>query len=591
MLPDVAGIDRPFDYLVPGNLEDRVTLGTRVRVGLHGRRVGGWVVADRVTPPSGVELRPIAGVTGLGPSHDVLELARWAAWRWAGRTGAFLATASPLRAVRALPSPGRTTAPAGVATARDLDEGVIAEALAQSRSVVRVPPAADPFPLVEAAVTNRAEGAGALVVVPSQDWAARTTDRLRRRGHSVALVPDGWPDAAAGGRVVVGTRSAAWAPVPRLSAAVVLDAHDEAHTEERAPTWNAWVVAAERAERRSAPCVLVSPCPPLEALAWGRLVTVSRRAERQGWAPLEVIDRRKEDPRSGLFSERLVAVARGAATTPADRVVCVLNRTGRGRLLACAACGELARCERCEGPLAQTDSSSRPPGPASDAGTLRCRRCGEERPNVCAACGSQRWRVLRPGVARVREELEALAGLPVDEVTAQTAGDPSLAPLIVGTEAVLHRIREAGTVVFLDFDQELLAPRYRAGEQALALLARASRLAGGRTGRGRILVQTRQPGNEVIDAALHADPGRLAAVEAERRSALGLPPAAALALVSGESAETYVGGLDAGAIDVLGPDGGRWLIRAPDHRALCDALAAVPRPAGRLRIEVDPLRA
>jgi primosomal protein N' (replication factor Y) len=162
--------------------------------------------------------------------------------------------------------------------------------------------------------------------------------------------------------------------------------------------------------------------------------------------------------------------------------------------------------------------------------------------------------------------------------------------VLVGTEAVLHRLRGAGTVVFLDFDQELLAPRYRAGEQALALLARASRLVGGR-GRGRIVVQTRSPGSEVIDAALHADPGRLATVDAERRSALGLPPATALALVSGPSAGAYIEGLDPQGVDVLGPDDGRWLVRAPNHRVLCDALAAVPRPPGRLRVEVDPLRA
>jgi primosomal protein N' (replication factor Y) len=379
----------------------------------------------------------------------------------------------------------------------------------------------------------------------------------------------------------VGTRSAAWAPVPDLSAVVVLDAHDEAHDEERAPTWNAWVVAAERAERHSAPCLLVSPCPTLEALAWGRLVTVSRRSEREGWARLEVVDRRKEDPRSGLFSERLVTVARAAGPAPADRVVCVLNRTGRGRLLACGACGELARCERCEGPLAQTDAP----------GSLRCRRCGQERPDVCAACGSQRWRVLRAGVAKVREELEALAGLPVGEVSSQTVDIDLDASVLVGTEAVLHRLRGVGTVVFLDFDQELLAPRYRASEQALALLVRASRLVGGRTGGGRILVQTRLPGNEVIDAALHADPGRLAAADSERRWALGLPPATALALVSGPSAGAYIDGLDGQDVEVLGPEGGGWLVRAPDHGVLCDALAAVARPPGRLRIEVDPLRA
>jgi primosomal protein N' (replication factor Y) len=581
VLPDVAGIDRPFDYAVPPQFDDRISVGARVRIVLHGRRVGGWVVADRVRPPEGVVLRPIAGVTGLGPAADVVELAGWAAWRWAGRTGAFLATASPSRALRELPEPARSDAPRHTAVpAGELEEGVVAEAMAHRRSVVRLPPAADPFPLVETAVADRAGDEGALVVVPSQDWAARTADRLGRRGHPVALLPANWAEAAAGGRVAVGTRSAAWARVPKLSRVVVLDAHDEAHGEERAPTWNAWVVAAERAARCAASCLLVSPCPTLEELAWGRLVTGSRRAERQGWATLEVVDRRKEDPRSGLFSERLVMIARAAGASAAERVVCVLNRTGRARLLACSACGELARCERCQGPLAEADVGD----------LLRCRRCGQERPNVCAACGSRRWRALRPGVAKVRDELEALAGMPVGEVSSRTADANLDAAVLVGTEAVLHRLRGAGTVVFLDFDQELLAPRYQASEQALALLARASRLVGGR-GRGRIIVQTRLPGNEVIDAALHADPGRLAAVDAERRSALGLPPATALALLSGPSAERYAAALDTRAVDVLGPDDGRWLVRAPDHRVLCDALAAAPRPTGRLRVEVDPRRA
>ena len=79
----------------------------------------------------------------------------------------------------------------------------------------------------------------------------------------------------------------------------------------------------------------------------------------------------------------------------------------------------------------------------------------------------------------MREELESLAGRPVGEVTAETTTLPD-APILVGTEAVLHRVGAVDGVAFLDFDQELLAPRYRAGEEALVLLARASRLVGGR---------------------------------------------------------------------------------------------------------------
>jgi primosomal protein N' (replication factor Y) len=357
-----------------------------------------------------------------------------------------------------------------------------------------------------------------------------------------------------------------------------VDEGDEAYQEERAPTWNGRDVAVERARRAGVPCVLTSPCPSLEALRYGPLAVPSRSEERTGWPVLEVVDRRKEPPGAGLFSSRLVALAREAEADA--RVVCVLNRKGRARLLACATCRELARCEACGAAV------------EGSLNGLRCRRCGTERPTVCLACGATRLATLRVGVSRAREELELLANRPVAEVTADTAAGPLPpgAPVLVGTEAVLHRVTGAASVAFLDFDQELLAPRYRAAEAALGLLARAARLIGGRQGRGRILVQTRVPGHEVIDAALHADPSRLAVVEAARRAALRFPPEAAVAAVSGQAAAAFVEAIG-DRLDVLGPANDRWLLRAPDHEALCDTLAATPRPSGRLRIEVDPLRA
>jgi len=292
-----------------------------------------------------------------------------------------------------------------------------------------------------------------------------------------------------------------------------------------------------------------------------------------------VVDRREEAPGAGLYSPRLVAAVREAAGS--GRVVCVLNRRGRARLLVCVACGETARCERCQAAVEQVEEG------------LWCRRCSTTRPPMCTTCGGLRLRALRPGVSRAREELELLVGRPVAEVTAATdAGPLPDAPVLVGTEAVLHRVVSARLVTFLDFDQELLAPRFRAAEQALVLLARAGRVVGGRATGGRVLVQTRLAGHEVLDAAVHADPSRVAVVESARRAALRLPPEVALALVSGEAAEAFVDALPlAGTLDVLGPTDGRWLLRAVDHTALCDALAATPRPPGRLRVEVDPLRA
>jgi len=573
VLPDVAALAaRAFDYLVPASLAAEVRVGSIVRVPLHGRRVRGWVVALPEEAETGRRLLPIAKVSSVGPPADVLALAEWAAWRWAGPVTRFLRTASPPGAVRELPpaaGPGRGPPPR--------------RAAGHAVEVVRAPPAADPFPVVEEA----ARGGDALVLAPSLGEAAMVAARLRRAGVPVAVAPREWARAAAGGCTVVGARAAAWAPVPGLAAVVVIDEHDEVYQEERAPTWNARDVAVERARRAGAPCWLTSPCPSLAALALaggGSVRAPSRSDERAGWPVLEVVDRRDEAPGLGLYSERLVALLRAA--TPEERVVCVLNRKGRAVLMACAACGELARCERCDGPLES----------GGELG-MRCRRCGLAQPPVCRWCGVGRFKALRIGVARVRDELELLAGQAVAEVTGDTppagpGGGFPAAAVLVGTSAVLHRAARAAVVAFLDFDQELLAPRFRAGEEALALLARAGRVAGGRE--GRVLVQTRAPGHEVLDAARHADPSRFTVVEGARRAALRMPPEVALARVSGPGAAGVVAQLDGGQLDgveTLGPAGDRWLVRAGDHRSLCDALAAVKRPGERVRVEVDPLRA
>ncbi|MFP5255980.1 MAG: hypothetical protein ACLGI8_09050 [Acidimicrobiia bacterium] len=567
VLPDVPAIDKTFDYLVPDAIRDQVRVGDVVRVLLHGRRVGGWIVEIDVEPPPGVDLRPLAKRSGLGPTPDLIELATWAAWRWAGRPASLLRTASPPRVVASLPPVpvGAELPPPGPLTAAALDHG---------RSVLRLPPTAD---LGNVALAAAARGP-ALLVCPTQPVVERVASRLREVGAPVAVHPDGWARGAAGA-TVVGTRTAAWMPVGGLASVVVLDEHDEAHQQEQAPTWHARDVAIERARRAGVPCVLTSPCPTLEALAWGELFVPDRGRERGGWPVVEVVDRRPDEPGRGLISDPLVRVLRGGG-----RVLCVLNRTGRSRLLACRSCAELARCAVCDAAVDQPEDE------------LRCRRCGATRPVVCLHCGGGTFKNLRAGVSRVREELEALVREPVGEMTAATDADPATR-VVVGTEAVLQRIPAADAVAFLDLDQELLAPRYRAAEQALALVARAARVAGASgpvaSGRaaGRILLQTRLPDHEVVRAALHADPVLVTEAERARREVLALPPFSALAEVSGAGAPAYALELAARAeVQMADVGDSRWLVRAPDHAHLCDALAAAPRPPGRLRVAVDPLR-
>jgi len=577
VLPDQTGIAKTFDYLVPEAWADGILIrvGSRVRIALGPRRVGAWVTEVDVEPPPGVALKPIAKLSGHGPPEDLIDLARWAQWRWAAKTPVpFLRTASPERNVDRLPV--RPARPQPVAVAADpVVAPLLQDALAGGPTVLRLPPTTD----LAAVVQGAAALGDALVICPSHRMARHLAVRLRRAGVEIALHPDEWARAAAGGCTVIGTRAAAWAPVPDLAAVVVLDEHDEVHQEERSPTWHARDVAVERARRSGVPCVLTSPMPTLETLRSARLVRPDRATERAGWPAVIVADRTEEPPgRNALFSPQLVDVIRSGA-----RVLCVLNQKGRAALLGCSGCGEVVRCDACQAAVHR-------PGDE-----LVCRRCGTTRPVICASCGSVDLKAIRMGVSRVVEDLATLSGERVVEVTAETpAAEVDSARLYVGTEAVLHQVGRADVVAFLDFDQELFAPRYRAAEQALGLIARAARIVGGRGAGGRVLLQTRSPDHEVCRAALLGDPARVAAAEDERRALLGFPPHVALAEVGDQGGAAFVAALAEAApegVQVQGPVDGSWRVRAPDHATLCDALAAVARPPGRLRLSVDPLRA
>ena len=593
----MSGIDRAFAYEVPSGFAETLEIGCIVRVVLNGRRVRGWVVGEGSGLPAELELRPVRELVSLGPPPSVVELAGWAAWRYSGRLRPLLMAASPPRIVRALPAPALL--PAGPAAASYAPRAStrpdyeIAEATAQALSslsaVLRLPPAAARLSVIEAVIEAKAGEPGDLLVLAASRGDAQTlASRLERSGHRVALQPDAWAEAAAGGCIVVGTRSAVLAPLRALSAVVVLDAHADSYQEERVPTWEAGVLAEQRARRAAVPCLLVSACPTLEMLAGRPLVTLSRAAERSGWAPVELIDAREEDPRALGYPTRLASVLRDAAEAdPTRPVVAVLNRRGRARLLACGRCRGLLRCEVCGAALVQLER----PG-VGERALLSCPRCSSFAPACCPTCGPTRPRIVKPGVSRARDDLAALTGLEVAEIGGAPGGPDTNgeAPVLIGTEAVLHRVPSASAVVFLDFDHELLAPRFRSGEQALSLLALASRLVGGRRRDGRVVVRTRLMDHEVLVSAVAADPGRLVAVEKARRRLLRLPPETALALVSGAGAAEFVErlrdkktGLEIGG---LAPD--RFLVRGSSPDELAQGLAAAGHPLAKTRVEVAP---
>ena len=558
-----------------------------MRVPLHGRRVRGWVLEADVTPETEASrLLPVRALVSAGPPPEVVDLCLWAAWRWAGPRASLLRIATPSNIVAPGPSP-EPDAAVYPAVASPVPIG------AEARRCIRWPPAAPRSDLVRALLSS--EGS-TIVVAPdaaehdalAASFEADGRSVLRwERDRPAAERTAAWEDARRGACVVLGGRAAVFAPVPDLAAGIVLDDADEALKEERAPSWHARDVLVERATRTGARFDVVTPAPTPEALLIVAGVPAIAGDERSGWSRVQVVDPRDDPPGTGLLSRPLAAALHHVLDAGA-RAICVLNRRGRARLLACRSCDELARCARCDAAVVET------------SGEFVCPRCGLARGIECLHDGGIAFRVVKPGVGRAREELAAL--VPRARVIALDAASAPLPAfdVAVGTEAVLHRVREGGErpvalVAFLEFDQELLAPRYRAAEQALWLLVRAARVVGPRGGGGLVLVQTRLPMDPVVTAAAAGDPTAVVTAEETRRELLRFPPFGGLAELAGVAPAVEAACVELrDHVDVLGPASGRALLRAPSTEALCDALDVADlssaRSLGRLRVDVDPLR-
>lgn len=567
---DVTGVDKPFDYLIPDELAPQVVVGARVRVPLHRREVPGWVMEVLDADRSDVDvarLLPIRKVTSIGPAPDVVELAEWAAVRWASRRRPFFVAASPTKRVPRLGSPQRRP---GRPAEHD---SPMASLLDGPGGLVVMGPAGSPMPLIRAAILH----GPTLVVVPTLSRARRIAAECRRLGCTTASYPDDWAAGASGVDVVIGARSAVWATVPGLAAIVVVDEHDDVLQEERAPTWHARDVAIERARRSGIPCLLASAVPTLAARRWADTRVVDD-GDSRAWPTIRVIDRNADEQwASSLVTSALIQLLRDHD----KRVVCVLNVKGRARAVACDSCRSVARCEHCDAGLSQ---------PAKDR--LSCPRCGAERPVVCLGCGSQKFRSIRAGISRLRDEMEAAAGRVVQEVTPTTESLDPAASVFVGTEAVLHRLDRADSVVFLDIDAELLAPRYRASEQALDLIAHGARLVAptAHGDGGEIVLQTAVPNHELITGLVAGDLSAHIAAETARRERLRLPPFGALAEISGPGTKEAVEVLSVSLLVEVAAREDSALVRAASWDDLSSALAMLPRTKQRIRVSVDPSR-
>jgi primosomal protein N' (replication factor Y) len=446
-----------------------------------------------------------------------------------------------------------------------------------------------------------------LVVIPTINRARLMAASLREHGLSVAVMPQDWAIAAGGVDVVIGARSAIWSSVPLLKSIFVIDEHDDALQEERSPSWHARDIAIHRAETLGIACVLVSPVPSLRALhgVAGVVASLDPNTEASHWPQIRVVDRRLDERwSSSMLSSDLIEQLRDHSR----RIVCVLNVKGRARLLACGSCRELVRCDVCE--AAMTMSSSK---------QLECPRCANVRPAVCVKCGSGKLAVIKAGVSRLCEELAAAAGRRVDEVVEVSGGGTAeksekdknsevvdqTKMLFVGTEAALHRVRDVDTVVFLDIDQEISAPRYRAAEITLSLVVHAARLvARKRSGSsnksdGLVMIQSMLADHALLRGLVSHDLSEFVEEEMSRRQFMQLPPYGALAQVSGTGVDQLADILRSNVLlQVSATNKDAVLVKSSDWgelaNSLSDALTTAStrgKKALRIKTQIDPPRA
>ena len=625
-------LDRPFDYLVPDDVE--VVPGQRVQVAFSGRSVRGLVVdvADGSDVPE-ERLRPLKRVLGehVWVRPEELELLRWAADRYGAPVADVVRHALPGRTVdverRAADAgwfpPGAARRPASdPAPDRDVlrdhwavygDEGdkLVAEVAQGSGSFLWRPlPGEDVAErLAELAQLCLSGDRDVLVLVPDPgspvgDAVVRAAGDLAvdlRGGPSPRVHYRKWLEARCGqARVVVGERGAAFVPLERLGLAVVLDEASPALKERRSPRHHARDVVLERARRAGGVGLAVSTVP--SAIAWRLMrerrvlpVRPSRDAERRARPRVTVVSW-VDQPRTRLSREALRALR--DATNEGAYGVILAARKGEGRMLVCKSCGTRVICPTCESSVARAGNG------------VRCEGCGwgVSRVPSCVDCGARQVVPLAAGATWIGGELRRTMQVPIAVLEGYgREAPPPPAVLVMTRGSVLDappgRVR---AVVLPDLDGSLRRPSLDAGEDALRLaMTVAGWVVHGRQdpADGEVVVQTTEPEHPAIAALSAWDPGGFWRAEVAVRATLRFPPAAyALRIeVVGDpnaSADELRRALPS-TDELLGPipveDRHGFLIKSEERAVTLAALRPWREDASKrgveVRLDVDPVDA
>ena len=483
-------------------------------------------------------------------------------------------------------------------------------------------------------------GRQGIVLVPEIALTPQTVARFKARFDRVCVLHselterhrrEQWRTICNGkADVVIGARSAIFAPVPRLGLLVVDEEHEPSYKQQSVPRYHGRDVGIWRARQENALVILGSATPSLESFHNARtgkyeLLELPERVEGRPLPPVEIHDMSADldkNWRPPLVSRRL-RLAIEATLQKDEQVILLLNRRGFNTCMMCPKCGFVLRCKHCDVSLIYHRNTGR---------TL-CHYCGYETalPATCPGCGHRKVKYLGTGTERVEEYIGKLFG--ADRVARmdsdsmhgwgsyqKTLGDfrDGKTPILLGTQMVAKGLDfpKVTLVGVINADTSLNLPDFRASERTFQLLAQVAGRAGRSERGGHVIVQTFSPDHPCVRCAARHDYLGFAELELADRKDFGYPPFSRLAriIVEGrklgpvkERCDAVVKDLaaacKAGPVKVLGPAEApiarikarfRWhaLVKAPTSTQLRETLSVIERgpwKGTRVIVDVDPV--
>ena len=448
-----------------------------------------------------------------------------------------------------------------------------------------------------------ARGRQALVLVPEIGLTPQTLARFRARlGVSVHALHSGlsdgertrvWTAAARGeARLVVGTRSAVFIPLPQAGLIVIDEEHDGSYKQQDGIRYQARDFALVRAKALNVPVVLGSATPSLESLhnaAAGRYrhLRLSRRAGEARPPRVRVLDIRKRPLKDGLSPDVLAGIDQ--ALNRGEQVLVFKNRRGYAPVLLCHDCGWTAPCKRCSTPLHTTPMTVHAGGRR-----LQCHHCGARQPAplACPACGSLALQPQGIGTERLEERLlEAFPAHPVvridrgttqrrDALQGQLDKLGEHPGILVGTQILAkgHDLPRLTLVVVVGIDEGLFSADFRASEKLAQQLIQVAGRAGRAELAGEVWLQTHHPEHPLLQTLVNGGYHAFAEAELAQRQGAGFPPFAYLALLRAEAKQVEVAHAFLGAV--------RALLGDSPVEAFGPMPAPMPRRAGFQRAQL-----